>query len=300
MDPDPRVSGRGIALLQEAGIEVTVGVEAQACRDLNEAFIHRVTHQRPFGILKYAMTLDGKIATTQGQSAWVTNESARTQVHQLRASCDAVIVGSNTVRQDNPRLTTHRLTQVGDRPPHNPLRVVMSRSLNLPQDAKLWQIEAAPTLVLTQGNPKPEFQDWLRQQGVEVINLEQLTSTTAMTVLYDRGLSSILWECGGVLAARAIAEGAIQKVLAFVAPRLWGVREPPPLWASWALQKWEGRSSWSGCGGRLWEQIASWRDIYRWHKQAVLGLRTTCDLHHQFYASALSFMPVHSRYQSRG
>ena len=230
VDPDPRVSGRGIALLQEAGIEVTVGVEEQACQDLNEAFIHRVTHQRPFGILKYAMTLDGKIATTHGQSAWVSSEVARTQVHHLRASCDAVIVGSNTVWRDNPRLTSHKLTPIGDRPPHNPLRVVMSRSLDLPPNAQLWQTQTAPTLVLTEGNPRPEFQEQLGQQGVEVIRLEKLTPTTAMTVLYDRGLSSILWECGGTLAARAIAEGTIQKVLAFIAPKIvGGVGAPSPV-----------------------------------------------------------------------
>ncbi|MFN6036317.1 MAG: bifunctional diaminohydroxyphosphoribosylaminopyrimidine deaminase/5-amino-6-(5-phosphoribosylamino)uracil reductase RibD, partial [Dolichospermum sp.] len=102
VDPNPLVAGGGIARLRAAGIEVVVGVEEAACRRLNEGFIHRILYQRPLGILKYAMTLDGKIATTSGHSAWVTNQDARAEVHRLRAACDAVIVGGNTVRQDNP------------------------------------------------------------------------------------------------------------------------------------------------------------------------------------------------------
>jgi diaminohydroxyphosphoribosylaminopyrimidine deaminase / 5-amino-6-(5-phosphoribosylamino)uracil reductase len=108
VDPNPLVAGGGIARLRAAGIEVLVGVEEEACRQLNEAFIHRILYKRPLGILKYAMTLDGKIATNSGHSAWVTSQDARSEVHQLRAACDAVIVGGNTVRQDNPYLTSHQ------------------------------------------------------------------------------------------------------------------------------------------------------------------------------------------------
>ncbi|NET30739.1 MAG: bifunctional diaminohydroxyphosphoribosylaminopyrimidine deaminase/5-amino-6-(5-phosphoribosylamino)uracil reductase RibD [Cyanothece sp. SIO1E1] len=221
VDPDPRVSGRGIARLRAAGVEVEVGVEAAACQQLNEAFIHRIHHHRPFGILKYAMTLDGKIAATTGHSAWVTSPMARQQVHQLRAACDAVIVGGNTVRWDNPLLTSHNANC------HNPLRVVMSRRLDLPVKAQLWDTTTAATLVLTEPGMQPKFQNRLRQQGVEVIELEPLTPATAMACLYQRGLLAVLWECGGTLAARAIADGAIQKVLAFIAPKIIGGRTAP-------------------------------------------------------------------------
>ncbi len=226
VDPDPRVSGGGITRLREAGIDVTVGVEEQACRDLNEAFIHRVKHHQPFGIFKYAMTLDGKIATTKGHSAWVTNELARAYVHQLRSTCDAVIVGTNTVRQDNPRLTSHQEPSA-DFPSPNPLRIVMSRSLDLPPNARLWQTQEAATLVLTQGNPNPAFQEQLCKQGVKVVSLPKLTPATTMTYLNQLDLSSVLWECGGILAARAIAEGAVQKVLAFIAPKIVGGHHAP-------------------------------------------------------------------------
>ncbi|MGF1603615.1 MAG: bifunctional diaminohydroxyphosphoribosylaminopyrimidine deaminase/5-amino-6-(5-phosphoribosylamino)uracil reductase RibD [Thermosynechococcaceae cyanobacterium] len=217
VDPDQRVSGAGIARLRAADIEVIVGVEEQACQDMNEAFVHRVLHQRPFGILKYAMTLDGKIATSKGHSAWVTQEAARTYVHKLRSTCGAVIVGGNTVRHDNPRLTRH---VAGDTP--NPLRVVMTRTFDLPKTARLWAIDEAPTLVLTEGDPNPELQRYLVDQGVEVVSLEHLTPLNAMRHLNQREILSVLWECGGTLSAPAIANGAIQKVLAFIAPKIVG------------------------------------------------------------------------------
>ncbi|HIK10669.1 MAG TPA: bifunctional diaminohydroxyphosphoribosylaminopyrimidine deaminase/5-amino-6-(5-phosphoribosylamino)uracil reductase RibD [Oscillatoriaceae cyanobacterium M33_DOE_052] len=230
VDPNPKVAGGGIARLRSAGIEVVVGVEEEDCQKLNEAFVHRVLHQRPFGILKYAMTLDGKIATTTGHSNWVTGDKARREVHLLRAACDAVIVGGNTVRCDNPQLTSHHTDA------HNPLRVVMSRSLNLPgvgefgseaSHIHLWDITAAPTLVLTEVGADPELQAWLMKKGVEVVELNPLTPAKAMEYLYDRQLLAVLWECGGTLAARAIADGAVQKVLAFIAPKIIGGRVAP-------------------------------------------------------------------------
>lgn len=221
IDPNPLVAGGGIARLQAAGIEVLVGVEEADCRQLNEAFIHRILYQRPFGILKYAMTLDGKIATTSGHSAWITGVEARQEVHQLRAACDAVIVGGNTVRQDNPHLTSRQAEAA------NPLRVVMSRSLNLPQSAYLWQTNEVPTLVLTQQGTKPEFQQLLRQKGVEVVELSTLTPASVMEYLYNRGFLSVLWECGGTLAANAIAQGSVQKILAFIAPKIIGGSTAP-------------------------------------------------------------------------
>jgi diaminohydroxyphosphoribosylaminopyrimidine deaminase / 5-amino-6-(5-phosphoribosylamino)uracil reductase len=221
VDPNPLVASGGIARLRDAGIEVLVGVEEKACQKLNEGFVHRVLYHRPFGILKYAMTLDGKIATSTGHSAWVTNQEARRQVHQLRAACDAVIVGGNTVRQDNPYLTSHQLET------HNPLRVVMSRTLNLPEKAHLWETSTAPTLVLTEQGVNPDFQELLRKQGVEVVEFTPLTPEKVMGYLYERGFCSVLWECGGILAAHAIAQGAVQKILAFIAPKIIGGNNAP-------------------------------------------------------------------------
>ncbi len=214
VDPNPQVAGRGIARLRAAGLEVTVGVEAVACEQLNEAFRFRMVQQRPFGILKYAMTLDGKIAATGGHSAWVTSAAARSQVHIWRKGCDAVVVGGGTVRQDNPLLTSRQAV--------TPLRVVMSRSLALPKQAQLWDTQTAPTLVCTEPAANPDMQAFLQDRGVEVQLFSPLTPQTVMAFLYQRDCLSVLWECGGTLAAAAIADGSIQKVLAFIAPKIIG------------------------------------------------------------------------------
>lgn len=222
-DPNPQAEG-GVEKLRNAGIEVAVGIEEERCRRLNEAFIHRVEYCQPFGILKYAMTLDGKIATTTGHSAWISGPTSRQQVHRLRGRCDAVIVGGNTVRKDNPNLTNHGESE------HNPLRVVMSRGLDLPATANLWNTEIAPTLVFGQVGSNRNVAEALKQQGVEVILLDVLTPKAVMTKLYEKGLMSVLWECGGTLAAAAIADGSVHKLWAFVAPKLiGGVGAPSPL-----------------------------------------------------------------------
>jgi diaminohydroxyphosphoribosylaminopyrimidine deaminase / 5-amino-6-(5-phosphoribosylamino)uracil reductase len=224
VDPNPLVSGGGIATLERAGIEVVVGVETAACEELNEGFVQRIVHHRPLGILKYAMTLDGKIATDSGHSTWVSSETSRQYVHHLRAGCDAVIIGGNTLRQDNPLLTSH------DPDAPNPLRVVMTRHLDVPTDAILWDTNVAPTLVVTQRGANSERLAQLRDRGVQILELDALKPVQVMQHLYDRGHLSVLWECGGTLAAEAIADGVIQKVLAFIAPKIvGGVAAPSPV-----------------------------------------------------------------------
>jgi diaminohydroxyphosphoribosylaminopyrimidine deaminase/5-amino-6-(5-phosphoribosylamino)uracil reductase len=221
VDPDPRVAGGGIARLRDAGLDVVVGVERQACEQLNEAFIHRIKQQRPLGILKYAMTLDGKIATSTGHSSWVTGAASRAEVHKLRSTCDAVVVGGNTVRQDNPRLTTHGQSD------HNPKRVVMSRRLELPTQANLWDVKTASTLVFTTPDADSNRRQHLIDAGVAVHVLEDLTPREVTQHLYRMGCSSVLWECGGTLAAAALKDRIVDKIWAFIAPKLIGGNTAP-------------------------------------------------------------------------
>lgn len=224
VDPDPRVAGSGIQRLRQAGLEVIVGIEEDSCQSLNEAFVQRILRHRPLGLLKYAMTLDGKIAAVGGHSAWVTGPTARAAVHHLRATCDAVVVGGNTVRHDNPRLTSHGHSS------HNPLRVVMSRRLDLPLEANLWHTEEAPTVVFTETEADPARRQALAAKGVEVVVLPAIAPRTVTEHLYRRGCATVLWECGGILAAQAIQEGVIDKLWAFVAPKLvGGIGAPSPI-----------------------------------------------------------------------
>jgi len=218
VDPDPRVAGSGLQRLREAGLEVIAGVEEAACQRLNEAFCFGILRGQCFGILKYAMTLDGKIATRTGHSRWISGESSRLQVHQLRAAVDAVVVGTSTVIQDDPRLTAR-----GVEVRRQPLRVVVSRDLTrLPTTANLWDPTEAQTVIMTGENGDPEhIQSW-RDRGIEVEVLAQLSPDQVAKRLYQRGCLAALWECGGTLAAAALQAGAIQKLIAFVAPKIIG------------------------------------------------------------------------------
>ncbi|KAK9907626.1 hypothetical protein WJX75_007205 [Coccomyxa subellipsoidea] len=222
-----RSSGVTVDILEDAGSSVDPQRFEEclhACLQVNEALLHRAVTGRPFSILKYAMTADGKIATSTGHSAWVSSPASRQLVFDARARSDAVIVGGNTVRRDNPRLTTRR--EGG----HAPARIVMSRTLDLPQDANLWDVTAAPTIVMTQRGARKDFQEMLQSRGVEVVQFDFLTPEAVAAYCQERGFLQVLWECGGTLAAPAIAAGVIHKALAFIAPKLiGGVRAPSPV-----------------------------------------------------------------------
>ncbi len=215
-DPNPLVAGGGIAALKLSGIPVEVGICAAEARELNRAFIHRLETGRPWGVLKWAMGLDGRTALSNGASQWISGPQARAWVHRLRAGCDAVIVGGGTVRTDDPLLTSR-----GQREPE-PLRVVLSRSLRLPEHAQLWDTTTAPTLVAHgyDAPVRPRFR--LDARGIERVLLQPSSPATLLEELARRGCNRVLWECGPELAAAAIREGCVQEVAAVVAPKLMG------------------------------------------------------------------------------
>jgi diaminohydroxyphosphoribosylaminopyrimidine deaminase/5-amino-6-(5-phosphoribosylamino)uracil reductase len=216
-DPDPRVAGGGVARLRGAGLEVVEGVaEAEAAR-LNQAFVHRVRTGRPWGLLKWAMSLDGRTALPNGESQWISGPLARQWVHRLRGRCDAVIVGGGTLRADDPLLTSR-----GARTPE-PLRVVLSRSLDLPLAAKLFQNDNTATSLVAHG-PQASLaaRERLDRLGIERLELPQCTPMGLLESLAVRGCNQVLWECGPTLAAAAVRQGCVQQVAAVIAPTLLG------------------------------------------------------------------------------
>ena len=225
IDANPQVSGTGRDRLLAAGVKVTTGVLEQQCLKLNEAFFHRMKTNLPFGIFKYAMTLDGKIATTSGHSYWITGAESRHLVHDLRVGCDAIITGGNTVRLDNPHLNTHGLSD------HCPLRVVVTQSCDLPDEANLWKVtDTEKTLVITLPDVNLQLKQKLRDRQVEVLELDDISPEVVMQELGKRGCNTVLWECGGRLGAAAIKSKMVQKVYAFIAPKLiGGFAAPSPI-----------------------------------------------------------------------
>ncbi|KAG6550147.1 hypothetical protein Mapa_008103 [Marchantia paleacea] len=233
--PLTHLRGKAIEALRAEGIAVDVlgedlieGEQLQeitrACQLINAPLLCRAVQRMPYSVLKYAMTLDGKIAANTGHAAWVSSSESRRRVFATRGRSDAVIVGGNTVRRDNPRLTTR---QDGG---HLPVRIVMSRCMTLPPDANLWNVANAPTIVMTQRGARREFQAQLIARGVEVVEFDFLTPKAVMDYCFDRGFLSVMWECGGTLSAPAIASGVIHKVIAFVAPKIiGGVLAPSPV-----------------------------------------------------------------------
>jgi diaminohydroxyphosphoribosylaminopyrimidine deaminase/5-amino-6-(5-phosphoribosylamino)uracil reductase len=215
-DPNPQVAGGGLAQLAAAGIEVICGVAEAEARALNRAFCHRIASGRPLGILKWAMGADGRTALSNGASQWISGPAARAWVHRLRASCDAVIVGGGTVRTDDPLLTSRGLRQP------EPLRVVLSRSLDLPASAQLWNQATGPTLVVHGYDAPSQARFQLDQQGVPRLALATCGPRPLLEELARRGCNQVLWECGPELAAAAVREGCVQEVAAVIAPKLLG------------------------------------------------------------------------------
>ena len=215
-DPDPRVAGAGLARLRAAGLEVVEGVGEAAARRQNRAFLHRCQRGRPLGVLKWAMSLDGRTALANGASQWISGAPARHWVHALRARCDAVIVGGGTLRADNPLLTSRGRCQP------EPLRVVLSQSGELPVEARLWNQELAPTLVAHGLAANAATLARLDACGIPRLPLHPCGPRSLLEALAERGCNQVLWECGPALAAAAVREGCVQELAAVIAPKLLG------------------------------------------------------------------------------
>lgn len=223
-DPDPRVAGGGLAKLRVAGIAVESGLRADAAAEVNAGFFQRVLTGRPLVTLKLATSLDGRIATASGESRWITGPLARQHTHLLRARHDAILVGTATVLADDPQLTC-RLPGLEHR---SPVRVALDRNLAIPHTSRLVaEARMIPTWIITAPGPDPERREALHRAGVELIEAApdeawRIDLTDALLRLGERGLTRLLVEGGGRLAAALLRAGLVDRLVWLHAPLLLG------------------------------------------------------------------------------
>jgi diaminohydroxyphosphoribosylaminopyrimidine deaminase/5-amino-6-(5-phosphoribosylamino)uracil reductase len=229
-DPNPDVSGGGADFLIRNGVTVESGVcEADALR-LNEYFIKFINKKRPFVTLKCAATLDGRIATRTGDSKWVTGASARKYVHELRHAMDAIMVGVNTVKADNPSLNT----RLEDKQGVDPIRIVLDSKLSIPENSKLLQIPSGSDTLIITGNSEVSSKRFaIEKAGVKVINAQlrdgRIDLDALMNQLGKMGITSLLIEGGAQVAASALQAGIVDKINFFYAPKILGGDDGVPM-----------------------------------------------------------------------
>ena len=222
-DPNPTVTGGGHDRLRAAGVIVDTGVCEAEARTLNEAFVTWTRTGRPFVIVKWAATLDGRIATRTGDSKWITGEASRACVHQLRHAADAILVGAGTVRADNPHLTA-RLPDGGGR---DPVRIILDPRLTVPADSRIFSIDsAAETIIVTHEGVSGDRIAAVERQGAAVIRSPGGRRRIELAPLMDRlgamGITSLLIEGGGRVIGSALRDGIVDKVIVFHAPKILG------------------------------------------------------------------------------
>ena len=228
-DPDPRVNGAGVEALRGAGIAVEVGCLATEAVALNRGFLSRLTTGRPMLTLKLAASIDGRIATGTGESRWITGPRARAEVHLMRAQTDAVLIGAGTVRSDDPRLDVRDLGLDAVKP----VRVVLSGSLSLPRDGHLARTAAeVPLWICHDADSEPGRRTAWTELGAQLIELPwqadgQLDLSAMMQRLGDRGLTRVLCEGGGRLAAALIEDDLVDEVVCYTAGLVLGADAIP-------------------------------------------------------------------------
>ena len=227
LDPDPRMRGRSVQILKDAGIEVEV-VDDPAFERQNEQFFTAMRNGRPFVHLKLAATLDGRIAASNGDSKWVTGTAARRRAHELRAESGAVLVGAGTMRADDPTLSARDLSE---KPP-NIFRIVLDPDLTISQESRLAKtVSEAPVLVFTKKFLDEEKVRTLEESGVEVVRSEVsyggLDLRFVLEELWRRGVRGVLVEGGGDTAGRFLGQGLVDKATLFYAPKVIGSEGVP-------------------------------------------------------------------------
>ncbi len=226
-DPNPLVSGKSIQILRSLDIEVVEGIEKEKCDGLNESFFHYIRTRRPYVIMKYAMTMDGKIATRTGESRWITGEAARRRVHEDRHQYSAIMVGVNTVLADNPMLNC-RLENC-----KNPKRIICDTNLRMPLKSKIvTTADVAVTLIITAITDANKHRPYI-EEGCRVMVIPRKNNhidlNSLMQRLGEEQIDSILLEGGGALNWSALKSGIVNKVHTYIAPKIFGKSEKTPV-----------------------------------------------------------------------
>jgi len=219
-DPNPLVNGKGVEILRRAGLEVDVGVLKKECQRLNEAFSKFILRKEPFVILKAAATLDGRMATRNGDSKWISGEASRHLVHRWRDRVDGVLVGIGTVLKDDPMLTA-RIRKGRD-----PYRIVLDSRLKIPEEAKVIGTSPSKTIIVsTEKAPKDKIEK-LEQKGVQILILDskegKINLKSCLSKLGEIGMMSLMVEGGSQVNGSFLDEGLIDKLFLFLSPKIMG------------------------------------------------------------------------------
>ena len=221
-DPNPMVSGRGKSILENHGIQVKTGVLENEARKLNEAFIKYITTRQPFVIMKTAMSLDGKIATASGRSQWISSEDSRKMVHRIRDEVDAILVGIGTTLHDNPSLTTRLPDDQGQ----DATRIILDSRARIPLESKVLNLDSsARTIIVVTPNAPQEKIAQIKQRA-EVLIVPENNGRVDLQILMEKlgqmEIMSVLLEGGAEVNASALKAEIVDKVMAFIAPKLIG------------------------------------------------------------------------------
>jgi diaminohydroxyphosphoribosylaminopyrimidine deaminase/5-amino-6-(5-phosphoribosylamino)uracil reductase len=222
IDPNPAVSGKGVQILGRSGIETRTGVLEEDCRRLNQAYFKYIRTGIPFVTLKFAQTLDGRIATTTGSSQWISSSAALKLAHRLRSIHDAILVGTGTLLKDNPRLTVRLIKG------RSPVRVVADSKLRIPLSSKVLQEQhVAPTIIATAPGANEKKKALLKNRGIEVIEVAadgpgRIDLRDLLLRMGTRGISSVLVEGGSGIITSMLSKGLADKIVVAVAPKILG------------------------------------------------------------------------------
>ena len=222
-DPNPLVAGKGIRILKDHGIEVTENILKEECDKLNEAFFYYIQNKKPYVVMKYAMTMDGKIAAYTGESKWVTGEAARIHVQEQRLKYTGIMVGVGTVLADDPMLTC-RLENS-----RNPVRIICDSHLRTPLTSKIVRTaKTIPTILASSSKDQQKIKNY-EEMGCQVLYVPEknghIDLNRLMEILGATKIDSILLEGGGSLNWSALESGIVQKVQTYIAPKLFGGEE---------------------------------------------------------------------------